>query len=76
MPDIVLGTVLIVVGCGVMACAAQISAFERRLLERHPWTKVTGWSGTRKGVLVWRIIGAAFVMLGFLVQFDRLVHGT
>jgi len=76
MPDILVGTVLILAGCGVIACAVQLSAFERRLLERRPWTKVTGWSGTRKGVVIWRVIGGVLVMLGLLIQFDRLLYGS
>ena len=54
------------IGLWIIVYAARISYWERRLLDRHPWTRVTGWSGMRKGIFTWRLIGAALLLLGIV----------
>jgi hypothetical protein len=57
-------------GIAVFVCAERFSDFENRLKIAYPSTKVTGWSGTKKGVLAWRFIGilVIFVALFFALS--------
>jgi len=67
----------ICVGIALVLLAPRISLFERRLLDKHPSTKVTGWSGTRKGVYAWRVIGVVLVLAGIIwlnMDLFRLFH--
>jgi hypothetical protein len=52
--------------------AKPLSDFEEHLRERRPGTKVTGWSGTQKGVWAWRFVGTLVILLGFFIAFDFL----
>ena len=47
--------------------SAQISEWEKRLSQSHPKTRVTGWSGTPKGIFMWRLIGVLLAMIGVFV---------
>jgi hypothetical protein len=51
-----------------------LSLFERRMVEKHPRTRVTGWSGTPKGTMSWRFVGLLLVLFGALEQLRVLVH--
>jgi anti-sigma-K factor RskA len=57
---------LIAIGVIVIGFSPHISNWERRLSDKHPSTRVTGWSGTWKGILVWRLIGAVLAFVGLL----------
>jgi hypothetical protein len=57
---------LAIAGLTVFIFAKNLSDFEKRLKDAHPSTKVTGWSGTEKGVLAWRCVG---VLIGSLEWF-------
>jgi len=47
--------------------SAHISEWEKRLSQSHPKTRVTGWSGTPKGIFMWRLIGVLLAMIGVFV---------
>jgi hypothetical protein len=64
MIEIFISAAFVAVGILICIFARQISNWEKRLAEAYSWTKVTGWSGTRKGILVWRCIGAMSALLG------------
>ena len=72
MLDIVVGTVLLVCGSVALTFAERLSAFEKRVLDAHPWTKVTGWAGTRKGILAWRCVGGMLLVVGAVWLLDGL----
>jgi uncharacterized membrane protein len=69
-----IGVLLILTGVVVVAAAEQLSMFERRMVEKHPKTRVTGWSGTRKGTLSWRIVGLLLIVVGAAQQFHSLIQ--
>ena len=72
MLDIIVATAFLVGGSIVLTFAERLSAFEKRLLDAHPWTKVTGWAGTRKGVLAWRCVGGMLLVVGAAWLLDAL----
>ena len=37
------------------------------MTEVRPWTRVTGWSGTRKGIVIWRLLGLVIVAYGIVL---------
>jgi hypothetical protein len=55
-----------VLGLIVATFAPQISHWEKRMADRYPFTKVTGWSGTPRGIFVWRVIGALVIVRAVL----------
>ena len=64
MLELIIGTVLVIGGGIALTSADKLSAFEKRLVNAHPWTRVTGWAGTRKGVLAWRGAGILLLLCG------------
>jgi hypothetical protein len=64
MLQLIIGTMLAIGGVIAFTLADKLSAFEKRLLDTHPWTRVTGWAGTRKGVLAWRGVGVLILLCG------------
>ena len=72
MVQLITGTMLVIAGAIAFASADKLSAFEKRLLDTHPWTRVTGWAGTRKGVLAWRGVGVLILLCGAAWVFDGL----
>jgi hypothetical protein len=64
MLQFIIGTMLVVSGVIAFTSADTLSAFEKRLLDTHSWTRVTGWAGTQKGVLAWRGVGILLVLCG------------
>jgi uncharacterized membrane protein YdcZ (DUF606 family) len=63
----IIGLIFVLAGVVVIRFAEKLSLFERRMVEKHPATRVTGWSGTRKGTISWRIVGLLLVVLGLVV---------
>ena len=61
---------LAIAGVAVFICAKRFSDFEKRLREAYPWTKVTGWSGTQKGVVAWRFVGVIVILLSLFFALD------
>jgi hypothetical protein len=61
------GANLVVIGVVCFSCAGRISDWEKRLTRSHPKTRVTGWSGTPKGIFMWRLIGVLLAMIGIFV---------
>jgi len=57
---------LIAIGISAFGLAPHISNWEKQLSDSCPWTRVTGWSGTQKGILAWRVIGAVLAILGLI----------
>lgn len=55
---------LIVAGVFVLVSAEKLDAFEKRLIDVYPKLKVTGWTGTGKGVMAWRGVGVLLVLDG------------
>jgi hypothetical protein len=70
--DAVIGALLVAAGTVVVVLSEKLSAWEKRLKEAQPWTRVTGWSGTRKGVIAWRFAGALLILLGILFEYRVL----
>jgi hypothetical protein len=68
------GILGVVAGVIVLVFAKRLSMFERRMVEKHPGTRVTGWSGTRKGTLAWRAVGIMLIVLGGAQQFPYLLR--
>lgn len=64
MLQLIVGTMLVIGGVVVFTAADKLSAFEKRLVDTRPWTRVTGWSGTRRGVLAWRVVGILILLCG------------
>ncbi len=58
----------VIAGIVVIVFAERLSMFERRMAEKHPSTRVTGWSGTRKGTMSWRVVGLLLVIAGSAQQ--------
>jgi hypothetical protein len=65
------GACLLGLGIAFFALAPQVSDWEKEMTQRYPQTRVTGWSGTPKGVLAWRCVGIMCAVLGAIVAFDR-----
>jgi len=61
---------LAIAGIAVFVRAKHFSDFEKRLKDAYPKTKVTGWSGTQKGVVAWRCVGILIVLLSLLMALD------
>jgi hypothetical protein len=61
---------LAITGVTVFILAKHLSDFEKRLKDAHPRTKVTGWSGTEKGVLAWRCVGVLIVLLSVFIAWE------
>jgi hypothetical protein len=59
MPLLTLEAGMVLIGIGILVArfAREISAWEKRMAQEHAWTRVTGWSGTRRGILIWRVLG-------------------
>jgi hypothetical protein len=55
MFSIVSGACLVGLGIAFFTLAPHISNWEREMIQHYPRTKVTGWSGTRKGTLARRV---------------------
>lgn len=68
-----IGLAQVVLGVISIAFAERISMFERRLMDRFPWTRVTGWSGTRKGTMSWRVVGGLLIVLGLAYEIPLLL---
>ena len=67
-------SLLIVAGVFVLVSAAKLDAFEKRLIDKYPKLKVTGWTGTNKGVMAWRGVGVLIVLDGSVFLFvDHLL---
>jgi len=64
----VLGLIFTLVGLVVIGFAEELSLFERRMVEKYPATRVTGWSGTRKGTISWQVVGLLLVVLGLAYE--------
>jgi hypothetical protein len=62
-----LGAVLIGTGLLVAIFAPRISRWERRMTAVRPWTRVTGWSGTTKGIVIWRLLGLVIITYGIVL---------
>lgn len=60
----VVGAILIPIGILVSRFAREISDWEKRMARAHTWTRVTGWSGTRRGILIWRVLGLVISVYG------------
>jgi hypothetical protein len=63
--------VLALAGSAIFTWAERLSDLEKRLKVAHPWTKVTGWSGAKKGVLAWRCVGIMLILLGLFLWLNR-----
>jgi hypothetical protein len=74
MFPVVIALALAISGVAILLCARHLSDFEKRLRERRPWTKVTGWSGTAKGVWCWRFVGVLVILLSLLVAVDSQIR--
>ena len=57
MTAIIVGFVLLVGAVLVITSAEALSSFEKHLTAARPSTRVTGWSGSRKGTQAWRGVG-------------------
>ena len=66
--DYIIGLIFVLAGVVVIHFAEKLSLFERRMVEKHPATQVTGWSGTRNGTISWRIMGLLLIVLGQVVE--------
>jgi hypothetical protein len=64
-----IGYLFIVGGLGILFFATQLSALEKRLLEKFSWTRVTGWAGTSRGVYAWRFGGLLITISGLLLLY-------
>jgi hypothetical protein len=64
MFDVIVGSAIILCGLIALTSAPHISALEKRLADSHPWTRVTGWYGTPKGVLAWHLVGVLLLTCG------------
>jgi hypothetical protein len=73
MRDLLIGTALLIASAIALTSADKLTALEKRLELAHPWTRVTGWSGTRKGVLAWRGVGILFLISGVIWTFDGVL---
>jgi hypothetical protein len=60
------GIAFFLFGVVIIGFAERLSRLERRMVQRFPGTRVTGWSGTRKGTISWRGVGLLFVILGLV----------
>lgn len=69
------GVVFVVAGIFFAGFAERISSFERRLAEKYPITRVTGWSGTRKGIMYWRVLGLVWATLGLVWVYTFAAYG-
>lgn len=67
LPIQVLGAALIVLGILVSRFSREISDWEKRLSKTHTWTRVTGWSGSQRGVIIWRVLGFVILAYGILL---------
>lgn len=67
LPIQVLGAALIVLGILVSRFSREISDWEKRLSKAHTWTRVTGWSGSQRGVIIWRVLGFVILAYGILL---------
>jgi hypothetical protein len=61
---------LAIAGVAIILCAKPLSDFEKRLKERKPCTKITGWSGTQRGVWSWRLVGLLVILLSAFVAVE------
>jgi hypothetical protein len=61
------GANLLVAGIACFSCAPHISKWEKRSEQSHPRMRVTGWSGTPKGIFMWRLIGVLLAIMGIFV---------
>jgi hypothetical protein len=66
-----MGILLILCGVATMIFAVHLSNLERRMITGNPSMKVTGWSGTNKGVIAWRLVGILLVIVGSVVMLER-----
>lgn len=62
------GTLFLIFGVCCVAFAQQLSDSERKLVEKFPRMRVTGWAGTRKGVLVLKWCGAIVIVSAILQE--------
>jgi len=60
------GVLFSAAGIAVFALAPRLSQWEREITQVLPWTKLTGWSGTPRGIFVWQVVGALLVALEML----------
>lgn len=67
MLSLIFASCVVIAGIAIILFARPLSNFEKHLRERQPWTKVTGWSGTQKGVWAWRFVGTLVILLGFYI---------
>jgi hypothetical protein len=74
MIPVAIALALAIVGVAIFLCAKHLSDFEKRLREGHPWTKVTGWSGTSKGVWSWRFVGVLVILLSLLIALESQIR--
>jgi hypothetical protein len=58
---------LLATGIVCFSFAPHNSEWEKRLSQSHPKTRVTGWSGTPKGIFMWRFIGVLLARIGIFL---------
>ena len=66
MLDLVLGGSFIVIGTAILGNAESLVQFEVRLANRHKWTRLSKWTGTRRHLWAWRIAGILFLFVGLI----------
>jgi hypothetical protein len=71
--NLALCLMFVIAGAIIFVFAEELSKFERRLVEKFPATRITGWSGTRKGTNSWRLVGLLLALLGVFFTILPLV---
>ena len=68
-----IGAILVVAGVAIVVLSEKLSALESRLRKARPWTKVTRWSGSHKGVIAWRFVGLLLILCG-VYEFNSFIR--
>jgi len=72
----IVGILTVIAGIIVVAFAERLSLLERRIVDKHPNTRVTGWSGTKKGTRAWRLVGMLLIFVGAIQQLLTFIAPT